>query len=70
MQKQGEALREVNFTLPPGSAAILRKAPGCEDFDEMTECLHCIKPGTGCKNAPWALFMKLAQVTRSPECNT
>ena len=43
----GEAPREVNFTLPPGSAAIFRQVPGYETFDENTECLHCIKPGTG-----------------------
>ena len=43
--------------------------PGYEDFDETRECLHCIKPGTGCKDAPRAFSMKLARVTRSPECN-
>ena len=68
-QEVGEAPREVNFTLPPGSAAILRQVPGYEDFDETRECLHCIKPGTGCKDAPRAFSMKLARVTRSPECN-
>ena len=36
-QEVGEAPREVNFTLPPGSAAILRQVPGCEDFDETRE---------------------------------
>ena len=66
----GEAPREVNFTLPPGSAAILRQVPGYETFDENTECLHCIKPGTGCKDAPRAFSMKLARVTRSRECDT
>ena len=65
----GEAPREVNFTLPPGSAAILRQVPGYETFDERTECLHCIKPGTGCKDAPRAFSLKLARATRSPECN-
>ena len=60
----------MNFTLPPGSAAILRQVPGYEDFDENLECFHCIKPGTGCKNAPKAFSTKLARATRSPECNT
>ena len=63
----GEARREVNFTLPPGSAAVLRQVPGYEDFDETLECLHCIKPGTGCKDAPRAFSMKLARVTRSQD---
>ena len=70
MHEQGEPAREVNFTLPPGSAAILRQVPGYETFNEHTECLHCIKPGTGCKDAPRAFSMKLARVTRSAECNT
>eukprot|EP00959_Pyramimonas_sp_CCMP1952_P248746 5199592-Pyramimonas_sp.AAC.1 len=34
MRGQGEVLREVNFTLPPGSAAILRQVAGYESFDE------------------------------------
>ena len=68
-QEVGEAPREVNFTLPPGTAAILRQVPGYEDFDETKECLHCIKPGTGCKDAPRAFSMKLARVTRSAECD-
>eukprot|EP00959_Pyramimonas_sp_CCMP1952_P343658 7198736-Pyramimonas_sp.AAC.1 len=66
MQEQGEAPRGVNFTLPRGSADILRQVPSCEGLDERTECLRCIKPGTGCKDAPRAFSMKLAQVTRSP----
>eukprot|EP00959_Pyramimonas_sp_CCMP1952_P224817 4700954-Pyramimonas_sp.AAC.1 len=36
MQEQGEAPRDVNFTLHAGSAAVLRKVPGYEDFDETT----------------------------------
>ena len=69
MREQGEPVREANFALPPGSAAILRQVPGCETFNEHAECLRCIKPGTGCKDAPRAFSMKLARVTRSPECN-
>ena len=59
----------MNFALPPSSAAILWQVPGHESFDEKTECLRRIKPGTGCKDAPRAFSMKLARATRSPECN-
>eukprot|EP00959_Pyramimonas_sp_CCMP1952_P226712 4740323-Pyramimonas_sp.AAC.1 len=56
MQEQGGAPREVNFTLPSGSAAILRQVPGYEFFDERTECLCCIEAGARCKGAPWAFY--------------
>ncbi|CAE8594372.1 unnamed protein product [Polarella glacialis] len=64
----GEAERTVHFTLPPGSAAVLRLIPGYEDFDERSEVLRCIKPGTGTKDAPRAFSLKLASVTQSPAC--
>ena len=63
----GEALRVVHFSLPPGAAAQLRKIPGYESYDESTECLRCIKPGTGCKDAPRAFSLKLASVIHTPE---
>ena len=59
----------MNFSLPPGCAAILRQVPGYEGFDEKTECLRRIKPGTGSKGAPRAFSVELAQVARSPECD-
>jgi len=73
----GEEERVVHFTLPPGSAAFLRKLPGFEHYDERYYVLKCVKPGTGCKDAPKAFSIKLASVTRSvglkpistdPEC--
>ena len=51
------------FTLPPGSAAIIRKFKGYEDYDESVHCLWCVKPGTGTKDAPRAFSLKLRQVT-------
>ena len=63
----GEPRRHVAFTLPKGAAEQLRKIPGYEDFDEQWEVLECIKPGTGCVDAPRAFSLKLAQVTQSPE---
>ena len=67
-EKTGEAEREVHFTLPPGAASQLRKIKGYEDFNESSECLRCVKPGTGCKDAPRCFSMKLAEVTQSDEC--
>ena len=61
----GEAEREVHFTLPPEAAAHLRKLEGYHDFDERREVLKCVKPGTGCKDAPRAFSLKLAKCTRS-----
>ena len=63
-QLTGEAPREVCFTLPRGMAAMLRKIPGFEKYDETVHCLECIKPGTGSKDAPRAFSSKLARVTR------
>ena len=42
----GEAERVVHFTLPPGASAVLRLIPGFHDFNEYTEVLKCVKPGT------------------------
>ena len=38
----GEPEREILFSLPPGSAAVLRKIKGYENFDETRECLRCL----------------------------
>ena len=64
----GEPEREILFSLPPGAAALLRKLPGFEDFDEQFECLRALKPGTGTKGAPRAFSMKLSRITRGPKC--
>ena len=67
-EQTGEPERFVFFSLPPGSAAVLRQIPGFENFDERYECLRCIKPGTGTKGAPRAFSLKLSGVTRGPKC--
>ena len=64
----GEPERFVHFVLPTGSAAVLRQIPGYENYDERYECLRCVKPGTGTKEAPRAFSLKLSKVTRSREC--
>ncbi|CAE7353799.1 RE1 [Symbiodinium sp. CCMP2592] len=61
----GETEREVHFTLPHGWEHHLRKIPGYENFCPRTEVLKCLKPGTGCKDAPRAFSLKLATFTRS-----
>eukprot|EP00438_Fugacium_kawagutii_P025194 Skav218080 [mRNA] locus=scaffold3382:13254:23272:- [translate_table: standard] len=66
-QLTGQEERIVHFTLPHGSAAILRRIPGYENYDERYHVLRCVKPGTGCKDAPRAFNLKLAGVTRSPK---
>ena len=66
-QATGQEERVVHFTLPNGSAQILRLIPGYEKYDERYHVLKCLKPGTGCKDAPRAFSMKLSKVTRSEE---
>ena len=61
--------RVAHFTVPPGSAQFLRMVPGYENYDERFHVLRCLRPGTGCKDAPRAFRafnMKLAKVTRHP----
>lgn len=44
--------RQVQFTVPPGSAGLLRELPGLENFNELTECLEMLRAGFGLKDAP------------------
>ena len=64
-QATGEQERTVCFTLPPGSAAVLRTLPGFAHYDESRHCLQCLKPGTGTKDAPRAFSLKLRNTTRN-----
>eukprot|EP00959_Pyramimonas_sp_CCMP1952_P029368 616412-Pyramimonas_sp.AAC.1 len=63
-EASGEKERAVCFTLPPGSATVLRTLIGFEHYDESKHCLQCLKPGTGTKGAPRALSLKLRRTTR------
>eukprot|EP00959_Pyramimonas_sp_CCMP1952_P031964 670850-Pyramimonas_sp.AAC.1 len=61
----GEKERAACFTLPPGSASVLRSLPRFERCDaESTRCLQCLKPGTGTEDAPFAFSLKLRKTTR------
>eukprot|EP00959_Pyramimonas_sp_CCMP1952_P442761 9269026-Pyramimonas_sp.AAC.1 len=59
-----EKERVACFTLPPGSASVLRPLPGCEHHDESKHCLQRLRPGTGTKDAPRAFSLKLRKITR------
>ena len=48
----GEQERMACFTLPPGSAAVLRSLPGFEFYDESEHCSPRLKPGKGAKMHP------------------
>eukprot|EP00959_Pyramimonas_sp_CCMP1952_P351514 7364919-Pyramimonas_sp.AAC.1 len=61
----GEETRTVCFTLPPGSAQVLRTIPGFSSYDESRHCLGCLKPGTCAKDAPRAFSLKLRTTTRA-----
>eukprot|EP00959_Pyramimonas_sp_CCMP1952_P431165 9030221-Pyramimonas_sp.AAC.1 len=60
----GEKERAVRFTLPPGSATVLRTLPGFEHYDGSKHCLQCLKPVTGTNDAPRAFSLKLRRITR------
>ena len=47
-----EVRRDVQFTVPPGSAAILKMLPGYESFDPLHEVLRMLRCGFGLKDAP------------------
>ena len=61
MTKQPE--RSVAFILGSESVPCLRMLSGYESFDPRTECLSCLKPGTGCRDAPRAFSLKLRGIT-------
>ena len=53
----------MSFTVPPATAAELRKIPAFETFDERKGVLRCTKPGTGLRDAPTCFSLKLRRVT-------
>ena len=53
-----EPARDMNFDWGEVAVAILRTCPGYADFGPTMN-----KPGTGCKGAPRAFAMQLAQAT-------
>ena len=63
-KETGEPRRDVNFELTEEAAAVLRTIPGYENFDHRYEVLSCVRPGTGCKDAPRCWSIQLAKVTK------
>ena len=56
-----EVQRDVQFTVPPGSAAILKMLPGYETFDPLNEVIRMLRCGFGLKDAP-RLWHKVLRV--------
>ena len=46
-QLKDEVSRDVQFTVPPGSASILKRLPGYQDFNPLTEVLRMLRCGFG-----------------------
>ena len=42
-----EVVRDVQFTIPPGSLSILQQLPGFKDFHPLTEVLQMLRCGFG-----------------------
>ena len=58
-------LRDVSFELCDRAASVLGRLSGMEGFDPQTEVLHCLKPGTGCRDAPRCFAIKLRHATEA-----
>ena len=56
--------RDVCFELSGEGLECLRLLKGFETFNARSEVLHCLKPGTGCRDAPKCFSLKLRRITR------
>lgn len=61
----GKPLRDVSFTLSRQGNEVLKMVDGFQDFDPTKEVLHCLKPGTGCRDAPRSFSIQLRKVTEA-----
>ena len=61
----GKPLRDVSFTLSRQGNEVLKMVDGFQDFDPAKEVLHCLKPGTGCRDAPRSFSIQLRKVTEA-----
>ena len=59
----GQPLRDVSFELTGEALRCLQAMPKFSGFDPRREVLHCLKPGTGCRDAPKCFSIKLRKVT-------
>ena len=60
----GKPMRDVSFELTGDGLKCLQSMPNFKGFNPVTEVLHCLKPGTGCRDAPRCFSMKLRKVTK------
>ena len=58
-------MRDVSFELTGEGLSCLQTLPEFKGFNPRTEVLHCLKPGTGCRDAPRCFSLKLRQVTQA-----
>ena len=58
-----KAERDVSFELTGEGLECLRALPEFATFDAAREVLHCLKPGTGCRDAPKCFSLQLRKVT-------
>ena len=59
----GRPKRDVSFELAGEALHCLRELPGFQGFDARREVLHCLKPGTGCRDAPKCFSLKLRKAS-------
>ena len=64
-QETGRPLRDVSFELTGEGLRCLQALPEFKGFNPFKEVLHCLKPGTGCRDAPKCFSLKLRQVTHA-----
>ena len=62
-ESTGQPMRDVSFELRGEALTCLRMLPGFQDFNARREVLHCLKPGTGCRDAPKCFSLKLRKAT-------
>ena len=61
----GQPERDVNFDVCSRTVPLVQKLPGFHDWNPIEEVLHCLKPGTGCRDAPRAFSMQFRKATKA-----
>ena len=61
----GQPERDVNFDVCSRTVPLVQKLPGFHDWNPIEEVLHCLKPGTGCRDAPRAFSMQFRRATKA-----
>ena len=61
----GQPERDVNFDVCSRTVPLVQKLPGFHDWNPVEEVLHCLKPGTGCRDAPRAFSMQFRRATKA-----